>query len=268
MKKNTIKILLILAMMIAIPFSGIAQKRLNKIINSGEIRVGMSGTQPPFSMHSKSDNLMGYEVELAEMIAESMDVKLTIVEIPFSDLLKALEDGKVDVVMSGVTITPKRNLKSMFVGPYIISGKSILTRSEKLAGMNELSELNNPNIKLAALKGSTSEEFVRKYIPKAQLQVTATHDEAVKMVVNNKIDALFADYPVCVYAMFRYPLIDLGILEQPLSIEPIGIALPADGFLLHNLLQNYLNSLQILGVLDEMEMKWFESGEWLDEVKL
>ncbi len=268
MKAITSRLLFILILLIAIPFSGMAQKRLNKIITTGEIKVGMSGVQPPFSMHSNSDSLMGYEVDLAQMIAESMGVKLTIVEIPFADLLKALEDGKVDVVMSGITITPKRNLKSMFVGPYIVSGKSILTRSEKLAGINELGELNNPNVILAALAGSTSEEFVRKNIPLAQLKVTKTHDEAVKMVINKQIDALFADYPVCVYAMFRYPLIDLSILDQPLTIEPIGIALPADGFLLHNLLQNYLNSLQIIGVLDALEYKWFESGEWLDKVKM
>ena len=268
MKRKIFSLLFILTLLIAIPLSGMAQKRLNKIISTSEIRIGMSGAQPPFSMHSKSDSLMGYEVELAEMIAEALGVKLTIVEIPFADLLQALEDGKVDAVMSGVTITPKRNLKSMFVGPYIVSGKSILTRSAKLADIKEMEELNNPNIKLVALQGSTSEEFVRKWIPLAKLEVTKTHDDAVKMVVNNQADALFADYPVCVYAMYRYPLVDLGILEQPLTIEPIGIAIPADGFLLHNLLQNFLNSLQIIGILDSLEYKWFESGEWLDKVKL
>jgi polar amino acid transport system substrate-binding protein len=267
MKRNTLKILLVLALMIALPFSGMAQKSLAKILNSGEIRIGMSGTQPPFTMYSKSDSLMGYEVELAEMIAEAMGVKLVLVEIPFADLLQSLEDGKVDAIMSGVTITPKRNLKAMFVGPYIISGKSILTRSQKLAGITDLYELNNPSITLAALKGSTSEEFVRKWVPLAKLEVTKTHDEAVKLVINNKVDALFADYPVCVYAMYRYPLIDLAILDEPLTIEPIGMAISPSGFLLHNLLQNYLNSLQMLGVLDSLEYKWFESGEWLDKVK-
>lgn len=264
----TFKSFLIILIIAAIPFSGIAQKRLDKIIKSGELKIGMSGTQPPFSLHSKSDSLMGYEVDLAELIADGMGVKLTIVEMPFSELLPALDDGKVDIVMSGVTITPKRNLKSMFVGPYIISGKSILTRSPKLASITELEQLNTPDITLAALKGSTSEDLVRKWIPKAKLVVTTTHDEAVKMVVSNQVDALFADYPVCVYAMLRYPLPDLAILDEPLTIEPIGIALPADGYLLHNLLQNYLNSLQILGILDELEFKWFEEGEWLDDAKL
>ena len=104
--------------------SVMAQARLNKIMKSGELKVGITGTQPPFSVESKKGDLMGFEVDLANLLAESMGVGVTFVRLPFGDLLGALESGKADAVMSGMTITIERNLKAAFVGPSVVSGKS------------------------------------------------------------------------------------------------------------------------------------------------
>ena len=124
----------ILMIFIAIP--AFSQQVLSSIVKKGEIRVGMTGTQPPFSMKSKSGELIGYEVDLATALAKNMGVKLKLVEVPFSDLMGALKTGKVDCIMSGMTITPERNMNALFAGPYTLSGKSILTRSGKVAEIN------------------------------------------------------------------------------------------------------------------------------------
>ena len=102
---------------------------LSRIVESGTFKVGMSGTQPPFTVVSKSGSLIGYEVDLANLLANAMGVKAEFVQKPFGELLSALEKGEIDAIMSGMTMTPKRNLQAAFVGPYIVSGKSILTTS-------------------------------------------------------------------------------------------------------------------------------------------
>ncbi|MDH4069462.1 MAG: transporter substrate-binding domain-containing protein, partial [Ignavibacteria bacterium] len=78
--------------------------RLERIIKSGELRVGTSGRQPPMTARSKDGELMGYEIELAVMLAEVMNLRVRFVQMAFSDLLPSLEEGTVDVVMSGMTI--------------------------------------------------------------------------------------------------------------------------------------------------------------------
>jgi len=125
------KKLLICIIVLIIPTLLFSQdgKVLNKILKSGELRVGTSGSQPPFTMKSKDGQLMGYEIELAKLLIDAMNIKLKFVEKPFSELLAALEKGEIDVIMSGMTITPERNLKATFAGPYIVSGKSILAKS-------------------------------------------------------------------------------------------------------------------------------------------
>jgi polar amino acid transport system substrate-binding protein len=236
---------------------------LARIVSSGELRVGTSGGQPPFSVISKSGDLIGYEVDLARLLASAMGVELKLVKKPFGELLSALEAGEVDMVMSGMTMTLERNLKAAFVGPYMVSGKSILTTSTVLAAIDEAQDMNQSALTLTALKGSTSQKFVEKLIPEAKLVATDDYDEAVKMVMAGTADAMVADYPICALTMMRYPEAGLATLTQPLTIEPIGIALPPGDSLLLNVVENYFFALQATGLLDRIEKKWFEDGSWL-----
>ncbi len=239
---------------------------LSRIVKSGEFRVGMSGSQPPFCVKSKSGELIGYEVELAKLLANAMGVELKIVEKPFGELLGALEAGEVDAVMSGMTMTPERNVRVAFVGPYMVSGKSILTTSTALAAIDEASDIDQSDIRLAALAGSTSQKFVERLIPKAKLTTTSDYDEGVKAVMEGKVDAMVADFPICALTMLRYPDAGLATLSRPLTIEPIGIALPPGDSLLVNMVTNYLGALEGTGLLELLEKKWFEDGSWLLQV--
>lgn len=236
---------------------------LSRILENGELRVGTSGSQPPFSARSKDGTLMGYEIELARLLAEAMNLKLRLVEKPFPDLLPALEKGEVDMVMSGMTITPERNLRVAFAGPYMVSGKSVLVKARRLSELNEMGEINRPSVTAVALKGSTSQRFMEKAAPRVKLVTTKDYEAAVKMVMNGKADLMVADYPICALSLLRHPDAGLAILDEPLTLEPIGAALPADGFLMHNAIENYLKALEITGVLDDLEREWFENGSWL-----
>jgi polar amino acid transport system substrate-binding protein len=66
-----------------------------------------------------------------------------------------------------------------------------------------------------------------------------------------------------VLSILRHPDAGLATLEVPLTVEPIGIALPPDAFQVHNLVDNYLNALQIGGILEDLDAKWFQDGSWL-----
>jgi len=236
---------------------------LNRIVKSGELRVGTSGTQPPFTVKSKEGTLMGYEIELAQFLAKAMKVKVRFVEKPFAELLPALEKGEVDIIMSGMTITPERNLKVAFVGPYILSGKSILVKSQKLSSLNQLDEINRSPITVAALGGSTSQNFVEANAPKAKLVTVKDYEAGVKMILEDKADVMVADFPICLLSILRHPDAGLATLDTPLTIEPIGLAIPPKEFLMHNLIENYLTALELGGILEDLETKWFQDGSWL-----
>jgi polar amino acid transport system substrate-binding protein len=236
---------------------------LSRIVESGTFKVGMSGTQPPFSVVSKSGALIGYEVDLATILADAMGVEVEFVQKPFGELLPALQKGEIDAIMSGMTMTPKRNLKAAFVGPYIVSGKSILTKSATLAALEEAEDIDRSTITIAALKGSTSERFVQKVLEKTTYVAVDDYDAGVQMVIAGKADAMVADFPICALSQMRFPEAGLVSLAEPMTIEPIGIALAPGDSLLVNMVTNYLGALEGIGLLDALEKKWFEDGGWL-----
>lgn len=199
---------------------------LSRIVSSGTLRVGMSGSQPPLNFESKGGELMGLEVDLARALAGLMRVELEIVRKPFSELLGALSAGDVDLVMSGMTTTPERSMKAAFVGPYFLSGKSILTRSSQLAQVDEAADLDQPSVKLAALAGSTSEQFVQSALPKATLVTTSDYDEAVKLLLADQVSALVADREIVALTAFLHPKEGLATLREPSRSSPSASPLP------------------------------------------
>ena len=185
---------------------------------------------------------------------------------PFSEPLPALMAGTVDMVVSGMTITPQRTLKVAFVGPYFISGKGILAKKEKASSFGDENQLNNPQFTLAALKGSTSQLFVQGRIPKAKLITPGTLDEALRLLFEDKVDALVADIPYCVVTAFRYQDKGLAAGASPFTFEPLGVALPENDPLLTNWVANILGALQASGDLGRLAESWFKDSSWLRQL--
>lgn len=267
MIRNIPKIILIALFSILIGFSAFSQSNIKKIKQSGELRVGMTGNQPPFTMKALDGSFIGYEVDLAYMLAEAMGVKLKIVETPFPELLNSLENNKVDLVMSGLTMTFKRNMRVALAGPYLLSGKSILTKSAAFSEADDSEDINDNKIKLVTLKGSTSETYVRSDVPEAELILVDSYTMALEKLESGEASILVADYPFCAYTVLVHPEKNLITLDEPLTIEPIGMALPPNDAHMYNIVQNYLNALSITGALDILEYKWFENGEWVPLVE-
>ena len=240
---------------------------LERILAKKELVVGTAADMPPLNMTLKDGSIVGLEVDLATLMANGIGVKLTLKRMNFNDLLPALEAGQVDLILSGMTMTPLRNTKVAFAGPYFGSGKSILIKQENAAALRSIATMNNPDVTLAALKGSTSQLFVERLTPKAKLVPTDDYDQAISMVLDGKVQAMVADFPICNVSVFRYRDKGLTTLKSPLNYEPIGIAmLPTDPLLL-NWAQNFVTYLLNSGELELLRQKWFEDASWMLQLK-
>ena len=261
MKTKYLLILFALAFMMAITTH--AQETINSIIKKGEFRVGLTGDQPPYNMKNRTGEIMGYEVDLARALANGMGVKLKIEQMPFPQLLPALKAGEIDAIMSGMTVTAVRSKDVLFAGPYTVSGKSILAKSSNIEKLKVAEAVNNPDYKITCLKGSTSEAFAKGSMPKAQIIAVSNYEEGINMVLNDEVDAMIADYAICVITIMRNQGKDLVTLDAPLNIEPIGMAIPAGDIHFYNLVENYLEALKLTGALKVLNDKWLEDGSWL-----
>lgn len=258
-----VSVLLVVSLLFAVNAS--AGSAMERIVKKGELAVGTSGTQPPMSATNKKGELMGMDVDLSRAMADAMGVKLKFVQMPFAELLPALEAGKVDMVLSGMTITAERNKKVAFVGPYVVTGKGILAVDTRFAALKEAKGLDAPEVKVGALKDSTSQKFAETSMPKAKLILFGSYDEAIDLLLKNKIDVIVADFQFCALTAYRDTKKGLIAGQSALTFEPLGIAMPEDTLLI-NWVQNFLNQYQGTGELKKVSEKWLNPGSWLDEL--
>lgn len=260
--------LLVLGMLAGVGVAASATETpvLKRIVESGTIRIGMSGAQAPLNAKSRSGEMIGLEVDLAKFLGDSLGVEVQFVTRPFPELLTSLRKSEVDIVMSGMAMTAERSLEAVFVGPYMMSGKSILTKSQKLASTLGTSELNRSGLTVAALRNSTSAEFAEKRLPEATLVTVENYDAGVEGIIRGDIDALIADYPACVFMVLRHADESLMTLQAPLTVEPIGIAVPSSEIPLQMLLDNYMSAYQDSGFLEMLQVEWLEKDDWLAQL--
>ncbi len=245
-----------------VPANGLAGKIVDKIIASNTLTVGTTGHFPPFSFKSKEGNYEGFDMELADLMAKSMGVKLVIKRYDMENLLNAVKKGDVDMALAGITMTPQRNLKVMFIGPYTVTGQSILAKKSVVERIKTPADMSNPDFKLAVVAGSTGANVAKAIAPKAQIIETKNMTEAFNMILTNKADALMADQPFCVVAAFKNSSKEIGV-SDPFTYEPLGIAMPEGDDLLANWVENFLLKLNAVGKLNEMKKFWFTDPSWM-----
>ena len=263
--KKVFALILAAIMLVAVVNIAVAGKTLDSILKKGSLVVGITGTQPPLNATDKEGKIIGFDAEIARSIAMNMGVKIKFATMPFPDLLPALKAGKIDMVLSAMTMTLERNLAVAFVGPYYVSGKGILTKTQSIGVMQRAEGLNNPEFKVAALQNSTSQKFIEEAAPKAKLVTTKSYDEAIDLLFQDKVDALVADYPFCAFSAFRYQ--DKGLVagQSKFTVEPLGIAVPEDTLLI-NWLGNFLNMLEASGQMKMLNKRWFQDGSWIKQL--
>jgi polar amino acid transport system substrate-binding protein len=265
MKKQVLAVALMFMLVLFMAVTVSAGPAMDRIVKAGELVIGTSGAQPPMTAVTQKGEIIGLDADIAREMAAAFGVKVKFKILPFADLLPALEAGQVDMILSGMTITPTRNRKVVFVGPYLVSGKGILTLSDRYAALQQATGLNAPEVSIAALKDSTSQKYAEALMSKANLIPTASYDEAIALLLKKKVDVVVADYPFCALTAYRYQ--DKGLLagKAPLSFEPLGIAMPEDTLMV-NWVQNFLILLQGNGQLPEMHKKWLTGGKWVDDL--
>jgi polar amino acid transport system substrate-binding protein len=234
---------------------------LSRIQKSGKLVLGTSGNMPLMSEKTMTGEVIGYDIDMANALAESMGVELVTKVLPFDQLIPALETGKVDIVLSNMTMTIERNMRVAFAGPYFVSGKCLITKEALVAKAEDATDLKEADLTIAVVKGTTSENFVKELLPQLKRLPVADADAGTDLVASGKAKAMLTDFPICLSVMKRYPDSGFQSVASLLTYEPIGIALPANDPLFANLAENFIMRAESVGVTTALTLKWFGNAK-------
>lgn len=120
-----------------------AGDQLDAIRQAGKLVVGVEGTYYPFTYHDEATNeLTGFDIEIAQAVAEYLGVEVEFVESDWDSLLAAMDSGRVDTVINDVTATEERREKYDFSEPYFYSGRQIVVKKGNEVGIHSLADLS------------------------------------------------------------------------------------------------------------------------------
>ena len=213
---------------------------VEKILKRGELRVGFESGYVPFEMTDKTGKFIGFDMDFARRMAKSMGVKFVPVNTAWDGIIPSLMTDKFDIIMGGMTITQERNLKINFADPYIVVGQTILLNKKHEGKVLSYKDLNDPKFILTSRMGTTGEQAIKKYIPKATYKGFESEAEAGLEVINGKADALVYDLPFCGFLYGSQGKGKTVFLNQPFTFEPLAWAINKGDPDFLNFLNNFL----------------------------
>ncbi len=238
---------------------------MDKIKKDGIMRICNEPGYMPFEMINKDGALVGFDIDLAALITQELGAKPEWVNTAWADIIPALLNDKCDIIMSGMSITEERRQKIDFTNAYVIIGQTVLLRKELGDKVKTYTDLNDPKYKVIAKAATTSEEAVKRYLPKAQHIFLAKEDDGVLEVLNGKADAFIYDSPYNTVAFGKQGQGKLVFLDSPFTSEPIGFAIRKNEPEFLTWLNQFLDSIKNTKRY-ALYKKWFKKTDWLKDM--
>ncbi|MCT4661264.1 MAG: transporter substrate-binding domain-containing protein [Tissierellales bacterium] len=179
--------LLILSMVVLLLIVGCSEKSAEE----KELVVGMELAYPPFEMTDADGNPTGISVDLAKALGEELGRNVRIENMAFGGLLPALQTGKIDIILSSMTITEEREEAVDFTIPYANSYLALLINKE--SEVNEFKDLDKEGLVLAVKKGTTGHLYAQTHLENATINVFDKETACVLEVTQGKADAFIYD---------------------------------------------------------------------------
>jgi polar amino acid transport system substrate-binding protein len=160
--------------------------KLQDILQKGVVRIGVPLDAPPFGAQDANRNPIGFDIEMAQMVAKGLGVKLEMQQITGANRIPFLLTDKVDIVISVLGLTPERARQVMFTAPY--ANTFLAVYGPKSSSVTSPETLGSTRI--AAAKGTTQELAISAAAPKANLMRTEDDATAAAAYITGQADLL------------------------------------------------------------------------------
>jgi polar amino acid transport system substrate-binding protein len=158
------------------------------------LRIGLTPDYPPI-VYREGDALLGVEPELGRMAADALGRQPEFVELAWEDLVPSLERGEIDVIMSGMSITPERAERVLFTEPYMRVGQVSVIRRAELARLGAPAAIRRPGARVGYVAGTTGEDLVRTGLALAESYAFDDVAAALRSLRAGRIDFFVHDAP-------------------------------------------------------------------------
>ena len=233
----------------AVTASGLS---VNDIVKRGKVHIGVNSGAPPFSAVDATGNPVGYDVDVAQLIAKYLGVPAEITPYTTGARIPALEAGKVDLVIATLSPTPERARVVMFTMPY--STFNLVVVAPKNSPIKSLADLAGR--KVGVSRGTPQEVALTRTAPKQTLYSRFDDDSTtMQSLVSRQVDAVAI--PETVFAELQKARVPADVeIKFSFYNQYMSMAVRRDAFELRQWLNTTLSYIKQNGELDAISMKW------------
>ncbi|KMW60481.1 ABC transporter, substrate binding protein [Candidatus Rhodobacter oscarellae] len=200
--------------------SAFAESKLQEILDAGVIRIGVSLGGEPIGFRDDRNNPVGYDVDVATMLAEALGVTPEFTDVSGDARVSMLVADQLDLVVANTSATLPRAKSVAFSIPYNRAGLRVIAQAD--SGISSLADLDGKKVVVG--RGTTGEAFLKREVPGAELVYTDTFSpDGVLLLRQKRVDAGIEDSSLLDYlATNEDSLVTVPGLH---SNDPIGIAI-------------------------------------------
>ena len=233
----------VLALAIALPLSVTACGG-GSGSDDGKIVIGTKFDQPGLGLKNPDGTMSGFDVDVSTYVAKELGFtpdEIEWKESPSAQRETLIQNGQVQFIAATYSITDARKEKVAFVGPYLVTGQSLLVKADNtdITGADSLQN----NKKLCSVSGSTPAQRIKDTYPGVQLQQYDTYSACIEALKNGAIDAVTTDEVILAGYAAQSPG-TFKLVGQPFSQENYGIGLKKDDADLQNKITAALTKME------------------------
>ena len=231
-------------------------------VKNAPLRVGVSPDYPPM-VFKLDGRTTGAEADLALRLGNALGSPVEFVEMGWDQLIPSLMEGKIDIIMSGMTITEARKVRINFTEPYLRSGLATLFRAEEAWEYGSLQKIRNTVSRVGVVSNTTGEAYVRgNFLNAATIVPLAKANDAGLALKNRRIDLFVNDAPSIAWLVSENETLK-GFWE-PLNEEYLGWGMRRDDSKLLMQVNFILGNWKKSGTLKEVLSKWLPYWKTFD----
>ncbi|KAB2906162.1 MAG: basic amino acid ABC transporter substrate-binding protein [Anaerolineae bacterium] len=250
MRSKLLKLALILALILSVVtvLPTVAQEGI------GTITVGTNAEYPPFESVDEDGNIIGFDIDLMNAIAEDAGFEVEFVNTKWDGIFTALSQGEFDAVISAATITEEREEIIDFSDPYFNAGQVIAVPAAMAETVSTVEDL--VGLRVGVQLGTTGDEFASEL----EGVEVVRFDEitlAFQAMGEGELDAIVNDGPTSADIIANNPDLNAVIVGEPLTDEFYGIAVYPERTDVLDAVNVSLANLIADGTYAEIYMEWF-----------
>ncbi len=219
------------------------------------LRVGVTPNAPPL-IFKQANKVVGLEADFARELAKYLGKSLRFIELEWEDQIPALLENRIDIIMSGMTRTPLREVRIAFTTRYLESGQMALIRREDVARYSTGFFALTTSSAIGVIKDTTGEYFVEINYSSVKKKTFSTPRAAAQAVIDKKIDLFIYDAPMIIYLASEYENKGLTVLYALLIREDLAWGVRKDDTELLNSANSFLQNPDNEKMLKKMTQYW------------